>query len=102
MSSTPDDSDDSDPKVLQLQRGQSATALGLKVTFTGAGPMSYGDGQPPVGGMTIDFDSAGQHQTAMVPQRRWGEALTVLGYSYRVLNSPDPNPMTLQIEIRKA
>jgi hypothetical protein len=94
-------SNDSSANVLQLQRGESGTALGLKVTFTGAGPMTYSDGGPPAGGMTLDLESSGQRQTVMLPERRWGEPIEALGYTYRVLNAPEPNPMTLRIEVRK-
>lgn len=89
-------------KVLKLQRSQSGIALGLKVTFTGAGPMKYSDGRPPAGGMTIDFEANGESNTATVPQRRWGEEIQALGYTFRVLNSPELDPMTLEIEIRKS
>ena len=94
-------SDDNGPKVLSLSWGESGTALGLKITFSGAAPVHYGEGKPSAGSVILVLEHGGKEDTVVWMQSDWGDPHQAFGYTYRVLNPPELQPKTVRVEVRK-
>jgi hypothetical protein len=88
-------------QVLDLQWGESGTALGLKVTFNGGVPVNYGGGKPPAGSVVLVLEHDGQEETVVWMESDWSEPHQLFGYTYRVLNPPELKPRAVRVEIRK-
>jgi hypothetical protein len=95
------DHDAPGPQVLDLQTGQSGTALGLQVTFNGGVAVHYGEGKPPAGSVVLVLAHGGEDETVVWMQSDWGEPHQAFGYTYRVLNPPELAPRSVRVEVRK-
>lgn len=88
--------------VLELNWGESGTAHGLKVTFTGGSTVNYGSGRPPAGSIILLLEHEGQEESVAWLDNDWGDPHQAFGFTYRVLNPPELKPRHVRVEVKRA